>query len=704
MKIQKEIRKNFLFYTAIMVGFFAISWWILKLGEGLESGHKVAPEILNSNESNHFQLFIVEVKHLMKHSTALMLLQIMVIVIFARIFGYLLKKIGQPAVIGEIIAGIILGPSLMGWAMPEFAQFVFPADSLGSLKVLSQLGLILFMFIVGMELDMNVLRNRAHAAIVISHSSIVFPYFLGILISYFLYAEFAPAGVEFLPFALFMGIAMSITAFPVLARIVQERNLSKKPIGSMVITCAAADDVTAWSILAAVIAIAKAGSLFNSLYTIAFALSFVLLMLFGVRPILKKVGEIYMTQENLTRPMVALILLVLIVSAYVCEIIGIHALFGAFLAGTVMPQNFSFKKILTEKIEDVSMILLLPLFFVFTGLRTQIGLLNSSHLWTICLVVIAVAVAGKFLGSAFAARFTGQSWKDSLIIGALMNTRGLMELVVLNIGYDLGVLNDEMFTVMVLMALITTFMTGPALTFIEFLFKENSESVSKSLSSQFRILISFGPGRTGAKLLKVASAFIDKNSENAQILAMHITPNADISPAEALEYEKESFAPVKFAASELGIKIETRYKATAEIAKTIVSTATQEKVDLLMLGAAKSVFDENSTGGLVRNVLDTIQSSAVVLIEKNIEKCKEFVFIPSSAQDDSDLHRFLKRLSSNSPSTIVSYSDLINSGKGGNFTNKFIVVTLSFWKSMNIDFQNQILLNNTIMIYQASKS
>lgn len=704
MKIQKEIRKNFLFYTLIMVGFFAISWWILKIGQDLESGHRVVSDVSNSSESNHFQLFVDEVKHLMKHSTALMLLQIMVIVIFARIFGFLLKKIGQPAVIGEIIAGIILGPSLMGWVMPEFTQFVFPPESLVSLKVLSQLGLILFMFIVGMELDMNVLRNRAHAAIVISHSSIVFPYFLGIVISYFLYAEFAPSGVEFLPFALFMGIAMSITAFPVLARIVQERNLSKKPIGSMVITCAAADDVTAWSILAAVIAIAKAGSLFNSLYTIAFAVSFVMLMLLGVRPVLKKVGEIYMTQETLTRPMVALILLVLIVSAYVCEIIGIHALFGAFLAGTVMPQNFSFKKILTEKIEDVSMILLLPLFFVFTGLRTQIGLLNSPHLWLICLLVIAVAVAGKFFGSAFAARFTGQSWKDSLIIGALMNTRGLMELVVLNIGYDLGVLNDEMFTVMVLMALVTTFMTGPALSFIEFLFKEKPKTVATALFSQFRILISFGPGRTGAKLLTVASSFIDKNSENPQVIAMHITPNADISPAEALEYEKESFAPVKVAASELGIRLETRYKATAEIAKTIVNTATQDKVDLLMLGAAKSVFDENSTGGLVRNVLDTIQCSTVVLIEKNIEKCKEFYFIPSSVSDDNELHTLLKSLGPNSQSTIISYNDLMKSGKGNNLTNKFIVVTLTFWKSMNLEFQNQLLANNTIMIYQASKS
>ena len=368
--------------------------------------------------------------------------------------------------------GLVIHPPLLymgyvGYWFPGIFHFLFPEGSLVNLQFMSQIGLMLFMFVVGMELDLKVLSKRAQDAVVISHASIVVPYALGVGLAYFLYLDFAPPTISFSSFALFMGIAMSITAFPVLARIIQERGLSGTRIGTVAIACAAADDVTAWCILAAVIAIVKAGSAASALFTIGASLLYVLLMIRVVRPFLVRLGDIHKDRESISRPIVALLFLVLFGSAYITEMIGIHALFGAFLAGAIMPPALTFRKVMINKMEDISLVLLLPLFFVFTGLRTRIGLLDSVDLWLVCGAVVGVAVLGKFGGSALAARFTGNSWKDSLSIGALMNTRGLMELIVLNIGYDLGVLTPKIFVMMVLMALVTTFMTGPLLNLAE---------------------------------------------------------------------------------------------------------------------------------------------------------------------------------------------------------------------------------------------
>jgi len=362
----------------------------------------------------------------------------------------------------------------MGWLFPDLSHFIFPKDSLASLQFLSQIGLIFFMFLIGVDLDIEKLKNKAQSAIVISHASIIFPYFLGVSLAYVLYQEFAPAHVSFLAFALFMGIAMSITAFPVLARILKERDLTQTPLGALALTCAAADDVTAWCILAAVIAIVKAGNITSALLTISLSLVFVLLMVYIVRPWLKRTMDRMAGRSHSNETMVAVAFFILLACAYLAEVIGIHALFGAFLAGAIMPKNLRFKELLAGKTEDISVLVLLPLFFAFTGLRTQIGLLNDGHLWAVCGLIIFVAVFGKFGGSAIAARLTGQSWKDSFSIGALMNTRGLMELIVLNIGYDLGILSPQIFAIMVLMALATTLMTNPILDLVETLAKKVS--------------------------------------------------------------------------------------------------------------------------------------------------------------------------------------------------------------------------------------
>jgi Kef-type K+ transport system membrane component KefB len=470
------MKKSLLFYLVIVGVFTFLIWYFIDQGKDLKSNADLhAPAIVENTQT--FDLsskdsVLEQFGHNVKNPLSLLLLQIIVILATARVFGSLLTWIGQPSVVGEIIAGIFLGPSIMGYFFPEFSAFLFPTDSQKTLQFLSQIGLAFFMFIVGMELDLEKLKNKAHNALVISHASIIIPFFLGVLLAASIYVEFAPAHVSFLAFALFMGIAMSITAFPVLARIVQERGLTKTPLGAMVITCAAADDVTAWCILAAVIAIVKAGSIVSALFTIGLAAIFVVFMLYVVRPWIRKLSTSIVEKDKISKSVVAIAFFILLMSAYIAELIGIHALFGAFIAGVIMPQNMRFKDLLAGKVEDVSVLLLLPIFFAFTGLRTHIEMLNQGHLWGTCMMVILVAVGGKFGGSALSAKLVGQTWKDSLSIGALMNTRGLMELIVLNIGLDLKILSPEIFSIMVLMALATTFMTGPSLSLINFVSKK----------------------------------------------------------------------------------------------------------------------------------------------------------------------------------------------------------------------------------------
>lgn len=587
--------KNTIFYIVITGGFSALIYWILSVGKLKEPGRNVPINLIEKNQWTEFSNSFLKS---LQEPLAILLLQIITIIIVARFFGWIFRKIGQPSVIGEMIAGIVLGPSVVGLYFPEYFHSLFPVASLGNLKFLSQIGLILFMFVIGMELDLKALKNKANDAVVISHASIVFPFALGVGLAYFIYHLFAPIGVAFISFALFLGIAMSITAFPVLARIVQERGIHKTKLGTIVITCAAADDITAWCILATVIAIVKAGSFVSSLYVIGLAITYVFLMLKVVRPFLERVGELKNSRQSLSKPVVAIFLLTLIISAYTTEIIGIHALFGAFMAGAIMPDNAKFRSIIIEKVEDVSVILLLPLFFVFTGLRTQIGLINDVFLWKITGLIILVAVMGKFLGSALAAKFVGQSWRDSFTIGALMNTRGLMELIVLNIGLDLKVLSPEIFTMMVIMALVTTFMTGPALDLINFIFKTKDVSEIELLKTikKFKILISFGNSERGKSLLRLANALVKKTQNDSLVTALHLTLSNELHSFDLDEQEQKSFTPILQESENLNQEILTLFKASNDIDSDIIEIANQGEYDLLLVGLGQSIFEGTLLG------------------------------------------------------------------------------------------------------------
>ncbi|HEX5071007.1 MAG TPA: cation:proton antiporter [Vicinamibacterales bacterium] len=393
---------------------------------------------------------------------ARLLLQIVLVILAARLFGAAARRVHQPSVIGEMAAGIALGPSLLGAVSPGAYQALFPASSFAVLGLLSQIGVILFMFIVGLDFNWAHVRHRARSAVIISNISIVLPFLLGVCSALALYADHAPAGISFRAFGLFMGIAMSVTAFPVLARILDEKQMLTTPVGTMALSCAALNDVTAWVLLAFVVAVVTAaGSIGNAIVTIASTALFAGVMILIARPLVRRVLEARAGQDTFSKERMALVIGIAFAAALVTEIIGIHALFGAFLAGATLPAGDDFREGLRDRLESFSSVLLLPLFFAFTGLRTQVGLVDDASSWLMLAGIIVVATAGKLGGSALAARSTGMDGKNAFVLGALMNTRGLMELIALNVGYDLGVISQEIFTVLVLMAIVTTAMTSP---------------------------------------------------------------------------------------------------------------------------------------------------------------------------------------------------------------------------------------------------
>lgn len=385
--------------------------------------------------------------------------QAFVIIAASRVLGVVTRRMRQPMVVAEVVAGILLGPSLLGAVAPSVEAALFPATSFGSLNLISQIGLILFMCLIGLKLDPGLLRGRVRTSVAISHASIVLPFVLGGVLAVVFHARLAPPNVALTPFLLFMGVAMSITAFPVLARILVELRMMHSKPGAITISCAAVDDVTAWCVLALVVSIVRSSGLGGAAQTLALALLYIVVMVAVVRPYLARLHDWVGTP--LTQESFAVILLLVLASSWVTELIGIHALFGAFLFGAIIPRRGGLADALAQKIEDVVVVLFLPLFFAYSGLRTEIGLLDSPGDWLICGVIIIAASAGKFGGSAIAARLTGLPWKEASVIGVLMNTRGLMELIVLNIGLDLGVISPRLFTMMVVMALVTTFLTTP---------------------------------------------------------------------------------------------------------------------------------------------------------------------------------------------------------------------------------------------------
>ena len=383
------------------------------------------------------------------------------VIVAGQFIGWLFRFVGQPAVIGEVVAGILLGPSLLG---QKTSALVLPPEVAPYLQVIAQLGVILYMFMVGLDLNAGLIKGHAHTFVAISHASIQLPFILGSALALILYPRLSSRDVPFTSFVLFFAVAMSITAFPVLARILTDRGMSRTELGVIALSLAATDDVTAWCLLAFVVGVAKAQA-GAGLAVAAGTLAYLAAMLLVVRPLAVRL-VMRCEKEPVPRTVAAVTFLALLISALTTDLIGIHAVLGAFLLGAIIPHESSLARSFTRQLEQVVTVLLLPAFFAFTGMRTRIDLVSGGEGWLLCALITLVATVGKFGGTCVAARLTRVGWRDAAALGALMNTRGLMELIVLNIGLDLHVISPALFAMMVLMAIVTTMMTGPALHYL----------------------------------------------------------------------------------------------------------------------------------------------------------------------------------------------------------------------------------------------
>lgn len=551
---------------------------------------------------------------------SLLTVEIAVIIAAARLLGVAFRRLQQPQVIGEVVAGILLGPSLLGWIAPEMAATLFPPEVLPFLKVISEYGVLFFMFLVGLELDPSLLRGRGHVAVVISHVSIIAPFFLGVVLALLLYTRLSSDAVPFTNFALFLGAAMSITAFPVLARILIERDLLKTKVGAVTITCAAVDDVTAWCLLAFVVATVRAAEPQQALMTVGGALLYIGAMIFLVRPFLTRFGQLYENTGRLSQNMVAVVFILVLTSAAVTDLIGIHAIFGAFMLGAMMPSHSGFVHEMIDKVEDFAVAFLLPVYFAYTGLRTQIGLLDSFDLWGFCLLIILVATVGKFGGSAVAGVVTGLSWRESCALGVLMNTRGLMELIILNIGLDLGVISPALFAMMVLMAIVTTVMTTPALAAIYPMERLRAELFApESDAAGTPVLVPVALASSGPALINMAAALAE--SDTPRIYALHLERPLERGALGARVLQSpsadgEALGPLLALAQAQGWEVRPLTLVSRTPGADICDVARAKGVGVILMGWHKPVFSKTMLGGTVQQVMQNSVADVAVFIDR----------------------------------------------------------------------------------------
>jgi Kef-type K+ transport system membrane component KefB len=609
------------------------------------------------------------------NTVVLTLIEVLVVIGGSRLVGWAFRSIGQPLVIGEIVAGIALGPSLLGWLAPELAVALFPPSATPFLNVLSQIGLIFFMFLIGLELDPKYLRGNLKTAVVTSGVSILVPFSLAGILSLLIYPVLSNSSVSFTAFALFLGAAMSITAFPVLARIITENNLQNTRLGTLALTCAAVDDVTAWCLLALAIAVTRTNSMVAAVPTIIYSAIYIGVMLTGGRWLLNILSTYYDRTGKLSQLMLAVIYMAVVFSALITETIGIHLIFGAFLLGAAMPKKPRLVREIAQKTEDFVLIFLLPIFFAYSGLKTQIGLLNSLELWLLCLAILGVAIVGKYVGTYYAARSCQIDRQEASALGWLMNTRGLTELIVLNIGLELGVISPILFTMLVIMALVTTFMTSPLL---EWTYPKKSIR----LHSQPEIFQSFDDALdNGAKLESESSSALTSTSVSYRILVPVANPNtqkgllqlatsiaqndlqsAIINPLSLIELEEDYlFQSTPFEANRLidrrlqqlnnlidtlePIEARSIFKPIVQIgydvAQKTAVIAALDRSDLVLLGWHRPTFTNNRFGGRVAQMLGNTPADMAVFIDASndgsIAQSYRTLLVPYTANTHNDL-------------------------------------------------------------------
>jgi Kef-type K+ transport system membrane component KefB len=600
------------------------------------------------------------------NTVVLVLIEILIVIGVSRAVGWLFRSIGQPLVIGEIVAGIALGPSLLGWLAPGLSGLLFPSVTIPFLNVLSQIGLVFFMFLIGLELDPKYLRGNLKTAIVTSGVSILVPFSLAGILALFIYPIVSNASVSFTAFALFLGAAMSITAFPVLARIITENNLQNTRLGTLALTCAAVDDVTAWCLLALAIAVTRTNSMAGALPTIIESIVYIGGMLTIGRWLLKMLSIYYDRTGKLSQLLLAGIYMAVVLSALITEAIGIHLIFGAFLLGAAMPKNPGLVREIAEKTEDFVLIFLLPVFFAYSGLKTQIGLLNSPELWLLCLAVLGVAIVGKYFGTYFAARSCKLGDREAAALGWLMNTRGLTELIVLNIGLELGVISPLLFTMLVVMALVTTFMTSPLLewTYPKKSIRLQTDTTVPAATSplpavtasdlapiDYRILVPVANPKTQTGLLQLAMAIAHNEHQSAIINPLSLLELEEdylfnSTPVEAnraieLQLERLNHVIATLEPPERRSLFDPIVQIGYDVAQKTAIIATLDRADLVLLGWHRPTFINNRLGGRVGQMLGQTPADTAVFIDTSpdpLSACAyKTLFVPYTTNHHDDL-------------------------------------------------------------------
>ncbi len=584
--------------------------------------------------------------HVEVSTLALLLAQIIAIVAISRGIGLFTRRLSQPLVVAEMVAGIALGPSVLGIVWPDAAAALFPASSLPSLKLVSQLGLIVFMFLVGLELDGRLLRGRALGAGVVGLSGVMVPFAAGAVTALWLYPSFAGPSASRLAFASFVGAAMCVTAFPVLARLLSERNLLASRIGVLAVAVAAVDDVAAWCVLAFVCAAAKSGGVSGAVWTTVLSLGYVAAMLLVVRPFLARLAARVAGREGLTPAVLVVTLLFLAGSAALTDVIGLNALFGAFLFGAVLPKGGGLATSLAERLESMVTTFLVPLFFAYSGLRTEVALLDAPQHWAVAGVLLAVATAGKLGGVALASRSTGLSWRESGALGVLMNTRGLMGLVVLNIGLDAGVLTPTLFTMLVLVALVTTFATAPSLAWV---YPDGAwvrdrlhepAPVVPDAPPPFTVLACVSDSRSGPGMAAVASALMGDRTAPARVIGLHLQapterPSLELRPGGPADRAEPLEAFVE-RARELSMEVRALSFVSPKPAVDICRTAETKQASLVLLGWHKPLLFEGQLGGVVGEVMGTSSSTVAVLADRGLSDVRRVLVTVSDGDGDRD--------------------------------------------------------------------
>lgn len=604
------------------------------------------------------------------------LIEIVIVIGLSRLVGLGFRRLNQPLVIGEIVAGVMLGPSLLGLLAPSVAAGLFPPETIPFLNVLSQIGLIFFMFLIGLELDPKYLKSQLNIAVLVSHVSILVPFSLGTVLALLLYPLVSSGSVSFTAFALFLGAAMSITAFPVLARILTENNLQSTRLGSLALTCAAVDDVTAWCLLALAIAVTRTNSMTGAIPTVLLSLLYIVFMVTVGRKFLKNFANYYDRSGRLNQFVLAVIYIGVVVSALITELIGIHLIFGAFLIGAVMPKHPGLTRELAQKTEDFVLTFLLPIFFAYSGLRTQIGLLNSPFLWLLCGLVVAVAIVGKYFGTYFAARFSGIDKRESAALGWLMNTRGLTELIVLNIGLSLNVISPLLFTMLVIMALVTTFMTSPLLEWVypkRLIRQDVVQPLGDDIEPDYRILVPISNPSTQKGLIQLAVTIALGDPESPKIpMSAAIYPLSLIqldeeyafgsTPAEAerLIAEREQRMTELVASLEppqVRSVIRPIIRVATDVAQEAVRVAESDRADLILLGWHRPAFSRNRLGGRVGQILSTARTDVAVFVDRQQSKLQKLL-VPyvSNIHNDLGLEIALRILVNSQDSTLTILS------------------------------------------------